>query len=245
MCNVINVLAILLIWMCFSSAKPYDFNIAVLLPVYSRNLTEIPVQLRGGIEPSWPFFLQMAMPAIRMAQERVSQTMPDLNLTIKADNSYCSSTETQFKSVELRYAFEADVFFGPCCEYSVSPVVRFLNFWNVPLVTAGAMAQGFDKNLVSSNRLLTRLQGGYTKAAEFVTMIFRRYDWEHVVLIYEDGSFAEEVRDCYFCMGAIHKKAKQLNVSLGDAQNFRSAGFDFYPMLVDKVIPVSRSTYHA
>lgn len=55
----------------------------------------------------------------------------------------------------------ADVFLGPVCDYAVAPVARYSAFWNVPVITGGALADDFrDKN---EYKLLTRMTGSYTQ----------------------------------------------------------------------------------
>ena len=58
------------------------------------------------------------------------------------------------------FFFSPDVFFGPVCEYVISPVGKYAGFWNIPLITAAAQADGFT-NKQPNFPLLTRMMGSY------------------------------------------------------------------------------------
>ncbi len=165
-----------------------QLRLGVMLPEY-----------RPGMR-HWPYFRQMIQPGIDIALQKVSKTiLPGHNITYLSLDTRCSNQMSMILSVHMKYQYECDVFFGPACEYAVAPTARFCDYWEVPLITAGALAQGFSKAYFNS---LTRMQGSYDKFAYVLVEFFREHKWNTTVLLL-DQPLDGEIKDCFFCMGGV------------------------------------------
>ena len=75
--------------------------------------------------------------------------------------------------------------FGPVCDFAAAPVARQVTFWNIPMVTVGAIAFDFKDRHDVIYPLLTR--AGTTNLfslAEGINQIMYTYWWAHFKLIY-------------------------------------------------------------
>ena len=185
--------SIVLVTFCLTSAvsgqRDREFRLGLLLPEYQ------PPPMRY-----WPYFRQMVQPGIDIAIGKINDTiLPGYNFTYQWQDTKCSNQLAMIYTVSMRYQFECDVFFGPACEYAVAPTARFCDYWEVPLITAGAMAQGFSKSFFTS---ITRMQGSYDKFAYFVLHFFKLNDWNKTMLLWDEPT-TSEIRDCHFCIGGV------------------------------------------
>ena len=53
---------------------------------------------------------------------------------------------------------------GPVCSYAAHGVNEFAKFWNIPMITSGAMAMAFTQEFQPT---LTRITAPYTEIGEF------------------------------------------------------------------------------
>ena len=170
-----------------------DLRMGLLLPEY-----------RPGMR-FWPYFKQMVQPGIDIALKKAEEILPDHNVTYLWQNTQCSNPVSMVLSVHMKYDFKCDVFFGPACEYAVAPVARFCDYWETPLITAGALAQGFNKNVFQT---ITRMQGSYDKFGNSVVDLFQRNNW-NITMLLVDEPIGGEIRDCFFCMGGVSWTLKE------------------------------------
>ncbi|XP_051888886.1 atrial natriuretic peptide receptor 2 isoform X2 [Pristis pectinata] len=153
-------------------------NMAIVLP---HNNTFYPW--------AWP----RVGPAIQLAVERINQDkelLKDYELTYKfksseADGS-CSNNLAPFNAVEFKMKGDPDVFVGPGCTYAAAAVARFASHWNLPLVTSGALAFGFDNKTGEYNTTI-RTGPSHTKLGEFAKHIHETFNWtSRAALVYWD-----------------------------------------------------------
>jgi hypothetical protein len=66
------------------------------------------------------------------------------------------------------------VFLGPSCDYAAAPISRQVTFWDLPMVTPGAMAYDFGRDKKSRYKLMTRVGYNLNSLNTFmmVTVIF-------------------------------------------------------------------------
>ena len=196
------LLLVLTLWLSASNVKAqqnssdtekiykYTLRVALMLPEFHN----------GTSQKQWPYFMQMVVPAMSIALHEVRKTiLPFHNITYVARDTRCSNPWAQILSVDMRYEYDSDVFFGPACEYAVAPTARFCDYWGVPLITAGALAQGFSKQYF---RTITRVQGSYDKFAVVLLDFFKLHNWNTTMLLLDEPTNGE-IKDCYFCMGGI------------------------------------------
>ena len=97
------------------------------------------------------------------------------------------------------------MFFGPCCDYSAAPLARQLSYWNIPMVTPGAMASDFGNLKKSLYPYVTRVGTTLNTLSEAMLSIFNFYNFTHIKLIYEPGGFEHiTFRLCHFVTESIY-----------------------------------------
>ncbi|KAK3525535.1 hypothetical protein QTP86_034409 [Hemibagrus guttatus] len=114
-----------------------NITLAVILPLHN---TEYPW--------AWP----RVGPALNWAVEKVNSDptlLPGYRMRLVFSSSenkdgVCSDSVAPLVAVDLKFAHDPWAFIGPGCDYASSPVARFTTHWEVPMVTAGAPALGFN-----------------------------------------------------------------------------------------------------
>ncbi|XP_069780323.1 atrial natriuretic peptide receptor 2 [Narcine bancroftii] len=153
-------------------------SIAIVLP---HNNTNYPW--------AWP----RVGPAIQLAIERINRDKELLNgyeLTYMFKSSekdgVCSQSLAPFNAVDFKLKSDPDAIVGPGCMYAAAPVARFASHWNLPLVTSGASAFGFDNKTGEYNTTI-RTGPSYTKLGEFAKHIHETFNWtSRVALVYRE-----------------------------------------------------------
>lgn len=220
-----------------------DIKIAVLLPEFHTDLSHIESVFRRNLRIPWPYFVQMVMPAIDIANDKVKLAIPTINFTIQYHNSFCRGSNSMIAAVTLKDSFGNDAFFGPACEFSAAPVARFMPVWNKVFITAGALSTGFDfKDVEIDKSYLTRVHGSYTKFANYLLQVCMDFSWRHVVLLYEEyGSDYPERRDCHQCLGAVNAVLKLNNFTI-EGYNFILNHADFR-IIMEDITAIGRGKY--
>ena len=68
----------------------------------------------------------------------------------------------------LNVIVQVDAFFGPCCDYAAAPVGRQLHYWQVPMLTAGAIARDFAAGKHKFFDLVTRVGVSVNSLVDFL-----------------------------------------------------------------------------
>ncbi|XP_076857195.1 atrial natriuretic peptide receptor 3 isoform X3 [Brachyhypopomus gauderio] len=149
---------------------------------------------------SYIFSISRVSPAIEYARQQLAKGhFAGLSFNIQYVSSECG-VDALFALVDRARDARPDLILGPVCEYAAAPVVRVASHWNIPVVSAGALAYGFiNKN--SEFSLLTRTAPSYMKMAETFAAMSQRFGWRSVLLIYQDD---KEERNCYFTAEGVH-----------------------------------------
>ncbi|XP_035236216.1 atrial natriuretic peptide receptor 3 isoform X1 [Anguilla anguilla] len=173
----------------------------ILLPVRTSALNEeIEVLVLLPKNNSYIFSMPRVRPAIEYARMRLSADLyPGLNFTVHYDNSDCGN-EALFSLVSRSCMKKPDLILGPVCEYAAAQVVRMASHWNIPVISAGALATGFSHKEKEYSHL-TRIAPSYLKMGETFSALFEHFGWNKVLLIFEDDS---EERNCYFTIEGVH-----------------------------------------
>ena len=168
-------------------------NIAVILP---EDETRI-------------FSLPRALPAIEFAIDylRNDTTLLEGNtfhLTYR--DSSCNSADGMNHAIKLYMASKVDLFLGPVCDYSLAPVARQTKFWNIPLISVGAMADDFTTYHQQDYPLLTRAGPvNFGALADFFLATFNRFSWDKFFIIYDKTGQDVYIEDfCHLVSSAIH-----------------------------------------
>ncbi|XP_026885131.1 atrial natriuretic peptide receptor 3 isoform X2 [Electrophorus electricus] len=149
---------------------------------------------------SYIFSISRVSPAIEYARQQLANGhFAGLNFNFQYVSSECG-VDALFALVDRAPDERPDLIFGPVCEYAAAPVVRVASHWNIPVMSAGALAYGFiNKN--SEFSLLTRTAPSYMKMAETFAVMSQHFGWRSVLLIYHDD---KEERNCYFTVEGVH-----------------------------------------
>ncbi|XP_041644000.1 atrial natriuretic peptide receptor 3 [Cheilinus undulatus] len=110
--------------------------------------------------------------------------------------------------VDRSCGLKPDLILGPVCEYEAAAVVRLASHWDIPLISAGALAAGFS-NKKSEYSHLTRIAPSYVKMAETFRAMFEHFTWRSALLVFEDD---KEERNCYFTLEGVYHLMVDFNI---------------------------------
>ncbi|XP_076864517.1 atrial natriuretic peptide receptor 1 [Brachyhypopomus gauderio] len=180
-----------------------NITLAVILPLHN---TEYPW--------AWP----RVGPALHWALEKVNSDptlLPGHHMQLVFSSSenkegLCSDSVAPLVAVDLKFAHNPWAFIGPGCDYASSPVARFTTHWEVPMVTAGARALGF--NMYSS---ITNTGPTHKKLGEFVARMHHGFGWHrYAMLMFHDKK--NDDRPCYFAVEGPYTEMRADNITAVD-----------------------------
>lgn len=153
------------------------------------------------------FSINRVEPAMAIALEKVVGELgiiTDRNITIHFADSKCNVADGINEAINFFVKKEVDVFFGPCCDYAAAPVGRQIHYWNIAMVTPGAMARDFAEKQHMFN-LMTRVGPNMNSLINFVTTIFKTFHWNKVNLLYDpDGQSHIVNKYCHIAIDGLH-----------------------------------------
>jgi len=200
-----------------------SINVAVLLPI---------------ADDCRPFSAARLRPAMNLAVTHVSAFL-SRRLRVSYADSKCSSADGINESFKYFVRGPPHVFFGPVCDYAVAPVVRQSYFWNIPVVSVGAMAHEFLLERLAHYPLLTRTGPANTDAvADAVFGTMRVYGWRRLKLLYVREAGSEVNTDfCHLAAGAITKSASYRRLVTADYYKMEPepAKINFEHVLINEV----------
>ncbi|KAK5931825.1 hypothetical protein CgunFtcFv8_003588 [Champsocephalus gunnari] len=182
-----------------------------LRPVMTNNITEdIDVLVFLPQNNSYPFSHARVAPAILYAQQRLQAEggqYSGIHFNIHFENSDCVNGAL-FLLLDRSCGQKPDLILGPVCEYEAAAVVRMASHWDIPVISAGALAAGFsNKNTEFSQ--LTRIAPSYVKMAETFTAMFEHFTWRSALLLFEDD---KQERNCYFTLEGVYHLMADFNI---------------------------------
>uniref|UniRef100_H3ADD6 Natriuretic peptide receptor 3 n=1 Tax=Latimeria chalumnae TaxID=7897 RepID=H3ADD6_LATCH len=153
---------------------------------------------------SYMFSIPIVKPAVQYALETLKKNgtyLSGFSFKVDYENSECGN-QALYSLVDKSMEKKPDVILGPVCEYAAAQVVRLASHWKIPVISAGALAPGFNqKNPEYSH--LTRISPAYSKMGEMFLAMFQHYRWKRAFLIYDDDKLLE--RNCYFAIEGVHE----------------------------------------
>ncbi|XP_068589346.1 atrial natriuretic peptide receptor 1-like [Cebidichthys violaceus] len=165
---------------------------------------------------AWPRVAPALFQAVRLVNSD-PRLLPGLKLQLVHRSSenhdgFCSDSMAPLVAVDLKLSHDPWAFVGPGCVYSSSPVARFTTHWDVPMVTAGARAIGFEQYAAVTNTGPT-----HQKLGEFGMRIQDAFGWRrHAFLIFPGKKDANDDRPCYFAVEGLYTLLGKRNVSVWD-----------------------------
>ncbi|KAJ3604422.1 hypothetical protein NHX12_029163 [Muraenolepis orangiensis] len=173
----------------------------LLKPVRTASITEeVEVLVILPKNNSYIFSYPRVVPAIQYAQQRLRASGQYSGLTFKIQyvDSECGNPAL-FNLVDRSCDQRPDLILGPVCEYAAASVARLASHWNIPMVTAGALAAAFSHKGTEYSHL-TRVAPSYLKMAETFAAMFQHFAWKSALLVYEDD---KEERTCHFTLEGV------------------------------------------
>ena len=130
--------------------------------------------------------------------------LPHHDLILNPADSQCSDILGPLFAIDMYVNKSADVFFGPACDYAVAPVARFSPYWNIPVITSGAMVNAFDDK--NQYQLLTRIGGTYYDLNNVIRTVTDNFNWKKLGMMYEDNLVEPKKgkTDYFFVLEAIY-----------------------------------------
>lgn len=161
-------------------------------------------------DDSYLFSLARVKPAIEYALRSVEGNgtgrrllPPGTRFQVAYEDSDCGNRA--FFSLVDRVAAargaKPDLILGPVCEYAAAPVARLASHWDLPMLSAGALAAGFQHKDTEYSHL-TRVAPAYAKMGEMMLALFRHHHWSRAALVYSDDKLE---RNCYFTLEGVHE----------------------------------------
>ncbi|XP_056275252.1 atrial natriuretic peptide receptor 3 [Pseudoliparis swirei] len=181
-----------------SALRVYLFALLLPLATLAQDVEVLVFLPRNN---SYPFSHARVAPAILYAQRRLRDAarFAGFRFHVQFEDSDCVNG-AMFALVERSCARKPDLILGPVCEYEAAAVVRLASRWDVPVISAGALAVGFgDKRGEYSH--LTRIAPPHVKMAETFAAMFAHFAWRSALLVYQDDK-AE--RNCYFTLEGVY-----------------------------------------
>ena len=121
------------------------------------------------------FSMDRVSPAITIAIEKITSrngVLADRKIRIRYRDSKCSSAVAMNEVINFFIEDQFHVVFGPCCDYPAAPIARQMKFWNLPMITVGAMAVDFvDKT--TEYPMVTRTGPTINFLAEYLVEILK------------------------------------------------------------------------
>ncbi|XP_070191591.1 atrial natriuretic peptide receptor 3-like [Littorina saxatilis] len=154
------------------SAQGVDVNVAVLLP----------------FDDSYLFSYRRVAPAMDLAIEELNRNTRMLRkhrLIVRYADTNCNIAKGINQAIEFYMNRQVHVYFGPVCDFAVAPVARQLTYWNIPMVSPGAMALDFIKYHSLTYPLLTKIGPiHFSYLSEFFVKCFKRFGFNKMKILY-------------------------------------------------------------
>lgn len=185
---------------------PLGLRITILLcSIWNSYSREIKIATILPKDQKWMFSINRVAPAIEYAIERVMDTPNMLinhTFSVKYDDSGCSIAHGMDRAINFYLQKEVDVFFGPVCDFAAAPVMRQCRFWNLPVITSGAMARDFVVERKTSYTHLTRVGAvNFASLTGFFTKLFDEFSFSKLKFIF--NSRGQDNHVFYFCHLAV------------------------------------------
>lgn len=192
-------------------------NIAVILPT----------------NDSFFFSVNRTLPALHLAISTVFSTgllnRDAIQIELNSADSGCSGVLAPLAAFNAHK--QADVFFGPCCDFSLAPVARYAPHWNIPVITTGALAKDFDQKFtgLAEYPTLTRVGANYGSLTNAIVTIIRTYNWNKVTVLYDTyGQHYIMDKSCHLFASALLQGFNKENITY-DTYRFRQEKQSFKP----------------
>ncbi|XP_062567918.1 atrial natriuretic peptide receptor 3-like [Saccostrea cucullata] len=153
------------------------------------------------------FSIQRIRPALEIANEKVREMelLPNHNISVNFADSECSIEVGMKEAIQFYVDREVHLFLGPCCDYAAAPIVRQIKYWNLPMITPGAMASDFARLKNSEFRLMTRVGSSVNSLVLMLMAVLHEYRWSKTKIIYNpNGQDYITNKYCHIVADGVH-----------------------------------------
>ena len=177
-------------------------------------------------------------PAGKIAVDRVYKhkiLSQNIKLSVITKNSNCSEAVGMNEAINFYIRGDINVFFGPVCDFAAGPVVRQMTFWDLPIVSVGAIALDFRIRRKTVYPMLTRAGPANTESlVNFIVSIAKHKQWTHLQILYEtEGHHQVVPKFCHLSTEVLITGIPQQGINL---EYYKvTPGRDPSSMLTDKV----------
>ncbi|XP_076448229.1 atrial natriuretic peptide receptor 3-like [Babylonia areolata] len=178
-------------------------NVAVLLPYDDFYLFS-----KHRVEPALELTIKKLNDDTRLLRGH--------HVSVRYSDSKCDIAVAMDRAFKFYMNEEVHVFFGPVCDFAVAPVARQIRFWNVPMISTGAMAMDFIKSRKVHYPLLTRLgPAHFGHLCHFFSAQSRHFRWQKIKMLYtRDGQDYLVTQFCHLVVVALHYTLKDMRPDL-------------------------------
>ncbi|XP_041349542.1 atrial natriuretic peptide receptor 3-like [Gigantopelta aegis] len=153
------------------------------------------------------FSMSRVSPAIAIAIEKVTApngVLHNRKIIVRYRDSKCSPAVAMNEMINFYIEDQFHVVLGPCCDYPAAPIARQMKFWNLPMITVGAMAVDFvDKT--TEYPMVTRTGPTINFLAEYLIEILKTFRWNRINLLYDPMRHGHvEESFCHIVAEGIH-----------------------------------------
>lgn len=184
--------------------------VVLMMPGRTSALTDnIDVMVMLPHNNTYLFSYQRVSPAIQYAIKTLGRAeFAGLKFSVQYVNSACGM-DALYALLDKQRDERPDLVLGPVCEYTAASVVRVASHWNIPVISAGALATGFSLKTTEYSHL-TRIAPIYLKMAETFQAMFGRFGWRTASLIYDDD---KDERNCYFAIEGVFTVLSEYHIA--------------------------------
>ncbi|KAL8573085.1 hypothetical protein ACOMHN_010513 [Nucella lapillus] len=202
MCHISVLLMATVVWLG-PGAQGINLNVAVLLP----------------FNDSYLFSYHRVAPALELTIKKLNEDTRLLRrhqLMVRYSNSQCHIAVAMDKAFKFYMKREVDIFFGPVCDYAVAPVARQIRFWNIPMISPGAVAIDYINFRKDHFPLLTRLGSVHLgDLCYYISSQSRHFGWQKMKLLYtRDGQDDMLNSLCHLVVEALHYRLADIRPDL-------------------------------
>lgn len=169
--------------------------------------------------PNYPWALPRVGPAVDLALETLEPALRAAGLAVQKViatselNGACSESVAPLKAVDLKLYHNPDVLLGPGCVYPAAAVGRFASHWNLPLLTAGAVAADFSHKQEHFSTMV-RVGPSAPKLGAFVAHLHGHFNWSsRAALLYVDRK--SDDRPFYFTIEGVYEELRRASLVVG------------------------------
>jgi atrial natriuretic peptide receptor A len=191
---------------------------------------------------TYKFSMRKVRPALDLAisEIKVTDYGRKFDIILWEGECDCSGITAPINAMKYIYAntnstnyFQA--IFGPICDYSLAPIARYAPFWNVSVLTVGAMAQEFRNNKLRDYRTLTNIGPTLFWLDKFVYKLFDHFEWKQTIFLF-DKDYQDKTSNfnCYLTMASLKATLLRAKITV-DYKIKDTIDVSYERMLIDYV----------